>query len=129
MRYSELRSLIVGRYVGYDVLPGNHDEDVQIDPPNHHQSKIEAAQTGGVLILWRMRTERQSGHERYDVQKDDDVTGAQIRNIGTQPEFVVDPDELVSEPEAHTGGEEQPEQTQTSARAQGMRDKGYGPGK
>src|ERR1700683_891197 len=124
-----VQTLVIGRYVWHDILPGNHDENVEIDPPNHHQSKIKAAQTGGVLILRSMRTKRQSSHQRYDVQEKNDVAGAQVRNVDTQPEFEVDPHELVGEPEAHTGSEERPEQTQASARAYGMGDKGDRPRK
>ena len=76
-----------------------------------------------------MRTERESGHQRYDMKKEDDVAGAQIRNIGAQPEFVVDPYELIGKPETHTRSEERPEQTQAPARAHGVRDKGYCPRK
>ena len=121
--------VVVGRNVGHDVLPRDDDEHVEIDPPNHHQGKIEAAETRGILILRSMRTEGKSGHQRHDVQEKDHVAGAQVRDIGAQPEFVVDPDELVGKPEANAGSDERPEQAQTPARSHGVRDKGKRPGK
>ncbi len=68
-----IKIVSVGWHIDNDVLPGDHNEDVEISPPDHHQGKIEAAQAGGILILRSMRPERQSGHQRDNVQEKNDV--------------------------------------------------------
>src|ERR1039457_2265137 len=114
--------------IGHDVLPRNDEQDVQIEPPSQQQSEIETSDTGGIFVARSVGTDGQGGHERNNVQEQNDVPGEQVRDIGVQDHFVVGPEQLINEPERDAESDQGPEQAHASLRAKHQRNEGGGTG-
>ena len=49
------------------VLPGNNDEQIKEQPPNHQKSKIQRIHPDGTVVLLYVGLYGQRGHHRNDV--------------------------------------------------------------
>src|SRR5580698_7352984 len=91
------------------VLPGDDDEQVEIQPPNYKQQEIKRAHAHDGFVPFQVRPYRESAHERDKMQKQSNVPDKRIGDLGAQDDFNVSPEELHAQPHAAAQGEESPE--------------------
>ena len=100
---------VIRFYIGHDILPWDHDYQVQIEPPDQQERKIKPSDASRVFVPGNVGAQGERGHQGDDVQEKNDVSGEEVRYVSAQNDFVVGPKQLINEPERNAEGDERPE--------------------
>ncbi len=95
--FANVKQIKTSAVHGFDrvhILPGNHDEEIQKQPPRQQQREIERSNSHRAIILLHMRLDRHRRHHRNNVQKENYIANKRIRRLVPQVDFEISPHEL-----------------------------------
>ena len=99
----------VGEDVRRDVLPRDHHEEVEINPPDQQQRKIQIADVHVQVVALVVRLQGEGADHRYGMQEQNHIADEGIGNALPQIHFKICPDALANEPREAAEAKQDPE--------------------
>src|SRR5271167_3843339 len=99
----------VVRDIGRDVLPGNDDKQIEINPPDEDERKIEVADVEVHIVAAVVGTQSERPHHRYRVKEQYHIAKKRVWNSLAADDFKVGPNHLADQPGSTTERQKQPE--------------------
>src|SRR5579872_2785117 len=101
--------MLVERRICVDVLPGDHGDQIEIEPPDQEHGEVEQSQARSSIVLLSVWLYGEGSNHGHEVQEEHDVPAERGWHVTAQKNFEIAPQDLIRQPEGKPCHEQHPE--------------------